>query len=631
MKKANKSHVTLNSENDILAWNSIDWKSINLYISKLQQYIYKASSNGDIKRVRSLQHALIHSKAAKLLAVRRVTQDNLGKRTAGVDGIKNITPSARLALANGLKLTGKSQPARRVWIPKPGTEEKRPLGIPTLHDRALQALVKLALEPEWEARFEPNSYGFRPGRSTHDAIKQIKISLDKKAKYVLDADIAKCFDTIDHNALLEKLGLQGQLRRQIAAWLQAGVLNGDIFEKTERGTPQGGVISPLLANVALHGMETFLKEHMRQYSSMRWKGGYPMKSSERIRSLSIIRYADDFVIMHENKAVLLEIRALLETWLSTMGLELKESKTRLTHTLDPELSEDRTAGFDFLGYHIQHRESTRRSYKNLGKSLGYRTVIIPSKNSCKKYQTKLDTLIRTTNSQINLIQELNPIIRGWSRYFSVSSAHEGYNILKKQDYLLYIKLRRWAYRLTHSHKVGLFKFWRKIGMRKWVFSTLSSCESRETGLILAQAIDVSVSIDNYVKVRGNASPYDGNYVYWTRRMKRFGILPTRKAKLLRSQDGKCSFCGEYFKNGDVLHEHHIIPLNSGGSNSLINLQLVHSYCHHRIHRVYDMDSMPFVSLYYSELDSTQNSSELDSNLKPLDKKSKSFSFQEEDE
>ena len=573
--------------NQVLAWENIDWKFSNSIVSKLQRYIFKASLSGDIKKVRTLQHLLLNSKSAKLISVRKVTQENLGKRTAGIDGINNLKPAERILLAENLKVSGKSKAARRIWIPKPGTDEKRPLGIPTMHDRALQALVKLALEPEWEARFEPNSYGFRPGRSAHDAVAQIKICLDKKAKYVLDADIAKCFDKIDHTALLEKLDIQGKLRRQILSWLKSGVLNEATFEKTERGTPQGGVISPLLANVALHGLETYLKEHMKKYSSMRWKGGYPMKASERMRSLSIIRYADDFVIMHENKDVLLEIKVLLEEWLLKMGLEIKESKTRLTHTLNPELSEDQVVGFDFLGFHIRHVVTTRRSYSNTGIPLGYRTVIVPSKASCKKYQDKLGKLLRSTNSQADLILELNLVIRGWSRYFSVSSAKEGFVCLNKQDYLLYIKLRRWAYRITGSHKTSLLKFWRNLGTRKWVFSTQS-----KSPLILANNIDVKVSIDSYVKVKGSSSPFDGNDIYWTRRMKRFGILSTRKTKLIRKQDRKCSFCGGYFQEDDVLHEHHVIPLSVGGPNNLGNLELVHSYCHHRIHGVYHVNSMP---------------------------------------
>ncbi len=186
-------------------WRTIPWRTLERAVCKLQTRIYRATQRGNVPAVRRLQRLLVQSRAAKLLAVRRVTQDNRGKRTAGVDGVKALTPPQRLRLAHAIRLPTKARPVRRVWIPKPGTNEQRPLGIPTMADRASQALLKLALEPEWEAKFEPNSYGFRPGRSAHDAIEAIHNALRWKAKYVLDADIAKCFDRINQEALLRKL------------------------------------------------------------------------------------------------------------------------------------------------------------------------------------------------------------------------------------------------------------------------------------------------------------------------------------------------------------------------------------------------------------------------------------------
>jgi RNA-directed DNA polymerase len=239
-------------------WKDINWRKLERNIFKLQKRIYQASSRGDVKLVRKLQKLLISSRSARALSVRRVTQDNQGKKTAGVDGVKSLTPKQRLTLMNEIKMDSKVKPTRRVWIPKPGTEEKRPLGIPTMNDRALQALVKMALEPEWEARFEPNSYGFRPGRSCHDAVRAIFNAIRSKSKFVLDADISKCFDRINHDVLLKKLNTYPTLRRQIRAWLKAGVMDGKNLFPTDEGTPQGGVISPLLANVALHGMEELI-------------------------------------------------------------------------------------------------------------------------------------------------------------------------------------------------------------------------------------------------------------------------------------------------------------------------------------------------------------------------------------
>ena len=249
------------SQKNTEGWKAINWRTVERYVFKLQKRIYAASRRGDVKRVRKLQKTLMRSWFNRVLSVRRVTQDNTGKKTAGVDGVKSLSPEARFELAKQLKLTGKSRPTRRVWIPKPGRDEKRPLGIPTMYDRALQAVVKAALEPEWEAVFEPNSYGFRPGRSAHDAIKQIKNCIQTQAKFVLDADIAKCFDRINHEKLLQKLNIKGKVRQQIKSWLKAGVIDQGAFTATSEGTPQGGVISPLLANIALHGLEEALKKY----------------------------------------------------------------------------------------------------------------------------------------------------------------------------------------------------------------------------------------------------------------------------------------------------------------------------------------------------------------------------------
>lgn len=224
-----------------MGWDSIDWQQVDRYVYKLQKRIYAASRRGDIKKVRKLQKTLMNSWSCKVLAVRRVTQDNRGKKTAGVDGVKSLSPIARMKLVGQLKLTGKSKPTRRVWIPKPGKDEKRPLGIPTMYDRALQGVVKAALEPEWEARFEASSYGFRPGRACQDAIKHIKNAIQTKAKYVLDADIAKCFDRINHNTLLQRLNHRGKVRQQIKAWLKSGVIDQGVFTAISEGTPQGGV------------------------------------------------------------------------------------------------------------------------------------------------------------------------------------------------------------------------------------------------------------------------------------------------------------------------------------------------------------------------------------------------------
>jgi len=275
------------------SWEDLPWFLLEQDLFRLQKRIYQASLRGDYPSIRSLQKLLLSSRAAKLIAVRRVTQDNMGKKTAGVDGIGFVPPEHRLELADSLRLDGEAAPVRRVYIPKPGSDEQRALGIPTMHDRALQALVKLALEPEWEARFEPNSYGFRPGRSCWDVVQAIFQSICQKDKYVLDADIAKCFDRIDQEALLRKVNAGPAVTRQLRAWLKAGILDGDTFFPSESGTPQGGVVSPLLANIALHGLEDLL----RQRCPCRVVKG------ERRNAPILIRYADDLVVLHDKEEV----------------------------------------------------------------------------------------------------------------------------------------------------------------------------------------------------------------------------------------------------------------------------------------------------------------------------------------
>ena len=277
--KETKAPTEMSSED----WSVLPWRKLERHCYRLQKRIYRASEHGNQRAVHRLQQLLMHSRSARLLAVRKVTQDNRGKNTAGIDGRKSVTPPERLALAEGIhprhQKKRKAKPVRRVWIPKPGKAEKRPLGIPTMCDRAGQALAKLALEPEWEARFEPNSYGFRPGRGCHDAIGAIFREIKQKGKYVLDADIKGCFDHIDHAALLEKLMTYPAMRRSIRAWLKAGIVEGCDFSPSNEGTPQGGVISPLLANMALHGMEEALQQ------------AYTVKEGKP----ALIRYADDFV------------------------------------------------------------------------------------------------------------------------------------------------------------------------------------------------------------------------------------------------------------------------------------------------------------------------------------------------
>jgi RNA-directed DNA polymerase len=551
----------------MVEWRHINWRQLEKRVFKLQKRIYKASLRGDVNAVRRLQKTLMKSWSAKCLAVRRVTQDNQGKKTAGVDGIKSLTPKQRFALVAKLKLGSKVKPTRRVWIPKPGKEEKRPLGIPTMYDRALQALVKMALEPQWEAKFEPNSYGFRPGRSCQDAIEAIYTGICRKPKFVLDADISKCFDKIDHSALLRKLNTSPTMRRQIKAWLKSGVMDKKQFQETSEGTPQGGVISPLLANIALHGME----ERVKQYAStlkLYYPNGNVMAARDKIKSLIFVRYADDFVILHEDITVVQRCQIIISEWLKDMGLELKPSKTRLTHTLHKYENEE--PGFNFLGFNI--RQFSIGKYHS---TQGFKTIITPSQEKQKIHYQRIADIINDHKAlpQEALIGKLNPIIRGWSNYYSTVVSKE---IYAKLDHLLYLKLKAWAERRHPKKTKGWVtkKYWHTIGGNNWVFST--SQESQNSTRLFRHD---ETPIVRYVKVKGEASPYSGDLVYWSSRMGTHPEMPKKVATLLKRQKGKCTHCELYFRTEDLLELDHIIPRSKGGKDEYKNLQVLHKHCH----------------------------------------------------
>lgn len=524
-------------------WNTIGWVKIERQVFKLQKRIYRAAKREDHRQVRRLQKLLLRSRAAHLLAVRNVTQDNQGKKTPGVDGVANLTPPERLELVQHLHLEDTASPVRRVYIPKPGTTEQRPLGIPTLADRAKQSWVTQALEPAWEAQFEPNSYGFRPGRSTWDAIGAIYVQINQKPKWVLDADIAKCFDRIDHEALLRKLNASPTLSRQITAWLKVGLLDKGAWFPTEAGTPQGGPASPLLANVALHGLEEAITR------------AFPGRGSP-----AVVRYADDLVVLHPKREVIERCQAILTEHLRDMGLELKPSKTRITHTLQVEEGE---AGFDFLGFNI-------RQYPTQSKR-GYKTIIKPSREAMARHQRQIGAVVRRhrMDTQARLIEALNPVIRGWSHYFSTVCSHETFEQMDEQ---LRQQLRSWI-RLRHPNKTlkwGYQKYWRcEEGQRHF--------KPRARGKRLS--FHTETPIQRHVKVQGRRSPYDGDEVYWGRRRAHHPGVSRRVARLLKRQDGRCAYCGYSFKAGDVLEVDHLIPRKQEGRDDSTNWQLLHRYCH----------------------------------------------------
>ena len=544
-------------------WNQLPWRKLEVSVFKLERRIYKASQTGDVRRVHRLQKLLLKSRAAKLLAVRRVTQDNRGKTTAGVDGVKSLSPRQRLILAKDLGKLPSGRPTRRVWIPKPGKDEKRPLSIPTLHDRALQALVKLAVEPEWEAKFEPNSYGFRPGRSVHDAIGAVFTAIEKQPKYILDADIAKCFDRIEHDALLDKVGTFPALRRLIKSWLKAGVLDRDVFAATEAGTPQGGVLSPLLANIALHGLENFICNHFPFRTRQN-----PEQPGRQIHwRPQVIRYADDFIVLHRDRAVIEACRRLAEEWLKGIGLELNEKKTRIAHTLNQEGG---VAGFDFLGFNVRQY---RASKYNTSRGRGFKTLIKPGGAAVQRHWARLSEIISRNKAarQVNLIGLLNPAITGWANYYSAVVSTETFHRL---DHHLYSKLRRWAH-FRHPRKARRWiaqRYWEITPGKGWVFREVG-------GLALNQ--HTSVTIKRYVKVNGTASPYNGDWRYWAGRRGKYPGIARRLAFLLRKQQGRCVVCKLFFGPDDLIEVHHLNGEHF--DNRYINLAAVHRHCHDQIH------------------------------------------------
>ena len=550
-------------DNYVAHWQAIQWAKIHRSVSQLRQRIYRASVEGNLRKVRNLQHLMMRSTANRLLAIRQVTQCNQGKNTAGIDGYAAVNHQDRTALYKALTTYRPEhvRPARRVYIPK-SNGKCRPLGIPTIADRCQQTVIKAALEPYWEAQFEATSYGFRPGRSTHDAIKRIQSALYALGSrpWIVDADIEGAFDNIKHKHLIEAIGnFPG--RKWIVSWLRGGVMEQGKLNATPQGTPQGGAISPLLLNIALHGMEKQLGVKYRQ------------RGVSHSCPYVLVRYADDFVIMARSQGACHQAIALLNPWLKTRGLRLSATKTQIRHVNE---------GFDFLGFNI-------RRYRDQGKRAGEVLLIKPSKAAVSAFKKEL----RATWKCVlhwpleQAITRMNAKILGWGNYYRHCVSKRTFSRL---DHWMWKRQERYRYR-RHPHKSWAWcrkRYWGKIPSRedRWVFM------NPETGHYLYKLSWTPIQRHNLVK--GKSSPDDPNLrSYWSKRQREKAPVGVKLRTILwKKQRGNCTMCASALDNGEQLHIHHKQARKEGGGHELSNLCLLHASCHRQAHGRYGQQLKP---------------------------------------
>ena len=532
-------------------WEAIDWQKALAYVKKLQVRIVKAQKEGHYSKVKSLQWLLTHSFYAKALAVKRVTS-NQGKRTSGVDHELWLTPQAKFNAISKLNRRGyHPQPLRRHYIPKKNGK-MRPLGIPTMTDRAMQTLYKFSLEPIAETYADPNSYGFRIGRSTHDAIEQCFTDLNKgkSPEWILEGDIKGCFDHISHEWLLENIPMDTQI---LEKWLKCGYVETRKLFPTDEGAPQGGTISPTLMNMTLDGLERLLQERLPTRQKVNGRTHF--------NKLNFVRYADDFIITGESPEFLRDkVLPIVKEFLTERGLQLSEEKTVITHIED---------GFDFLG-------------KNIRKYNG-KLLIKPSTTSVKSFLEKVRSIIKGNKStkQETLIRKLNPVIRGWvnNQRYVVSS-----KVFSRVDYEIYKCLWQWAKRRhkKKSHKWIAQKYWHHIGSRQWTFSVPYENQSTEgEPLYCKLEYATDTKIIRFKKIVAEANPFDECWTDYFEEREGEKLLNSTKGreKLLtiwRRQHRRCPVCGDLITSETGFKVH-----TPAGKNS--QKIMVHKECHEEIH------------------------------------------------
>jgi RNA-directed DNA polymerase len=534
------SHATVN-------WHAINWPRVHRHVRRLQARIVKATQAGKRNKVKALQRLLTHSFSGKALAVKRVTE-NHGKKTPGVDGITWDTPMKKAQGLRDLRQRGyRPQPLRRVLIPK-SNGKMRPLGIPTLADRAMQALYLLALDPVAETTADPNSYGFRKERSPADAIAQCHTVLSNQAsaRWVLEGDIKSCFDRISQAWLLSHAPMEPSILRK---WLTAGYMERNVFHETTAGTPQGGIASPVLANLTLDGLEG----HIRAL--------FPSARAYQRAKVHVIRYADDFVVTGVSRDLLDDgIKPAVAAFLRERGLVLSDEKTTVTHIDD---------GFDFLGKTIRRYNGTLLSR--------------PSKKNVQAFLAKVRGVIKAHRQTPTgtLIVRLNALLRGWTNYHRHDASKEAFRDI---DRALFRLLWHWAQR-RHPQKPKRWvmrRYFTTVGQRHWVF--YGEREGQRNYLLQA----ARVPIRRHTKVKGEANPYDPAWeVYFEERLgvKMAHDLKGRRSllQLWRDQDGVCPVCSQKITEVTGWHNHHIIWRSQGGPDTAGNRVLLHPNCHSEVH------------------------------------------------